>query len=980
MKLSLLMVILFTMILNESLCQTASFPSPLPRSPEAYSFFKYGNIQASGYSGAINLDIPLYTIKYYGFEFPIHLTSGGQSLKVDELSSWVGLNWSLVSNCYVEEVIQGAPDGISYPKNSKPLYDKLVDPSVISAGWPFLVVKPQYPGFINPVLAHMVQEWCTSPYYMPNLSNLTYPELTVGLEEIAEGKLFQPDLFHFNILGNSGSFYKNPFTDKIEIIKGDPAIRINEVLYGWEFTLPNGVIFELKVADYLVKTLSVAGTGEKKTWKLSKIILENKKTIDFIYTDKNYSFKKVNISSSIRHKNNSDLSNDLLNWQTYVVGTRPDPFNIINYPFIEFDDYYNSENYLKEIRFGSNTVYFNLTSDPKPLLDNIIIKDEVNNRQIGSWKFTYGEFNKHLASNWGGSDEQVYKKYKLMELKNLLNNGKYLFEYIENLGLPHVFSKAKDYWGGFNGEPNQTLLVDQRKVTSSPLNYFDNPSIIDDFVSDRYTAIRTFDSSYAIQGMIKKIVYPTGGYSILDFEPNRFTYQGGYIRNKAEYISNTGNSDESIGAGFRIKMMSNYNHDNALISKREFIYEKYSGVLHSPIHFWQYFTRADENNGFHHILWAHSDPYYPNPLNREGIGYSKVKEVTHDVTSGRKHWMVTKYFNNPFTSLGDENFVFASQQDYRNGLILSENLFDNNSACVQSKKHDYELVRDTTFLSIYGDKEMSHEETGHAFYKIFVLPIKTNLWKKSIVRDTLFYATGQIINNTIFNYTTDKFKNLKNEILSTSNTSLKKTYFYPNEIYSSINSEMVLDNFVSIPIKSNWVYEDNPSEEIYVEKLEFQKWHSKFFKLRKVEAKGINNLKDSIINYDEFGNPLEVKKDNSPAVVYVWGYSGQYPIAQIVNASYNEVLGILGQSTIDQLNQPIVNEELLVQSMNLLRNHSLLKKSNITSYTYFPSVGIASKTDEKGLSEYYIYDDSGRLLMIQDNNHNIVKTFRYNFK
>ena len=42
--------------------------------------------------------------------------------------------------------------------------------------------------------------------------------------------------------------------------------------------------------------------------------------------------------------------------------------------------------------------------------------------------------------------------------------------------------------------------------------------------------------------------------------------------------------------------------------------------------------------------------------------------------------------------------------------------------------------------------------------------------------------------------------------------------------------------------------------------------------------------------------------------------------------------------------------------------------------TYRPSVGITSKTDGRGITTYYEYDDMGRLNCIRDNDHNIIQT------
>lgn len=54
--------------------------------------------------------------------------------------------------------------------------------------------------------------------------------------------------------------------------------------------------------------------------------------------------------------------------------------------------------------------------------------------------------------------------------------------------------------------------------------------------------------------------------------------------------------------------------------------------------------------------------------------------------------------------------------------------------------------------------------------------------------------------------------------------------------------------------------------------------------------------------------------------------------------------------------------------------------AQITTYTYDPKIGITSKTDTRGQTEYYEYDNMKRLIRILDMNKNLLKTFDYNFR
>jgi len=53
--------------------------------------------------------------------------------------------------------------------------------------------------------------------------------------------------------------------------------------------------------------------------------------------------------------------------------------------------------------------------------------------------------------------------------------------------------------------------------------------------------------------------------------------------------------------------------------------------------------------------------------------------------------------------------------------------------------------------------------------------------------------------------------------------------------------------------------------------------------------------------------------------------------------------------------------------------------AQMSTYTYFPLVGMASKCDTKNDITYFVYDNVGRLIQVLDQNQNIVKQYQYNY-
>lgn len=134
--------------------------------------------------------------------------------------------------------------------------------------------------------------------------------------------------------------------------------------------------------------------------------------------------------------------------------------------------------------------------------------------------------------------------------------------------------------------------------------------------------------------------------------------------------------------------------------------------------------------------------------------------------------------------------------------------------------------------------------------------------------------------------------------------------------------------------------------------------------------------------YDKFDNPLQSSVNNNVIISYLWGYGGQYPVLEIKNSTYAEVVAVLTQPVIDNLNltthSEATMETLIKNAADKLRTG--LPKSMVTSYTYKPLVGMTSKTDARGIRETYKYDGMQRLQAILDHLNNVTKSVDYHYR
>lgn len=133
------------------------------------------------------------------------------------------------------------------------------------------------------------------------------------------------------------------------------------------------------------------------------------------------------------------------------------------------------------------------------------------------------------------------------------------------------------------------------------------------------------------------------------------------------------------------------------------------------------------------------------------------------------------------------------------------------------------------------------------------------------------------------------------------------------------------------------------------------------------------------MDYDDFGNPLEIFKADSTTISYIWGYQNTLPIVKLEGISYSEIdpIVIANLQNLSDNDTDALSEQILHDALNALRSSH--PDAVITTYTYDPLVGVSSSTDTREQISFYHYDDFNRLIQITDHNHNSIETFRYNY-
>ncbi|MEM9722888.1 MAG: RHS repeat domain-containing protein [Bacteroidota bacterium] len=132
--------------------------------------------------------------------------------------------------------------------------------------------------------------------------------------------------------------------------------------------------------------------------------------------------------------------------------------------------------------------------------------------------------------------------------------------------------------------------------------------------------------------------------------------------------------------------------------------------------------------------------------------------------------------------------------------------------------------------------------------------------------------------------------------------------------------------------------------------------------------------------YNSDGDITQQELTGGPPTSYLWAYNNNRPVAQIVGATYSEVLTELGsaeigltEATLSQLSDPIQ----LFTKLKILQDR--MKQALITFYIYNDRLQLSKVTAPNGVSTSYEYDDFGRLRRTKDDDDELIQSIHYNY-
>ncbi len=499
--------------------------------PEAASLGRYGAFQVSEYSGAANISIPLYTVKSGDVSFPITLYYDATGIKVEQDATFVGLGWNLSYGGMISHVVCGEDD-----------FRETGGYRVWNANW--------WKEKISSVNKSMPRDL---PFYLENYAETKKGRLpaiqvpnyicieTAYTDEDEKGdELYErmskgydsPDVFQATFCGHNISFVidkrrvanpNGPYP--ITILNNNP--RKYKISYKTDGKAPSGSsgyptsfeiiddkgitycfsgyseVYDKKIDSYYL-TKIYGPDGEKGK---SRVEFENEKTRIFLINSRTLTKWHKPTAKRIFNQMDKLISDNILN-SIYDNLINPPSYNV-DVACGEGGRYYTV--YPKKIITALDTIEFikgkrlDIKDEHANCISGITIKSKIGKAQK-KISFTYDNFSESTGS---------YKRLKLTSVK--IDDQNYVFEYDDSIKLPSFASYSKDYWGYYNGANPDA----DKFVGCSPAYAISNGKVVP---VEHYLegSNRLASEKLCKVGMLKKITYPTGGYTLYEFEANRF--------------------------------------------------------------------------------------------------------------------------------------------------------------------------------------------------------------------------------------------------------------------------------------------------------------------------------------------------------------------------------------------------------------------------------------------------------------------------
>lgn len=892
--------------------------------PQTASLGEFGLIPPDPFTGQANVSIPLYNLAYKDLEVPITLSYSTKGNQVDEHPGWVGQGWSLNAGGVIYRKVNG-----------------LQDEHVRRLGNTYYSNEICY--LYN---SYKVKKYASDTNFVKEYANNSVLSVSSFLDFDA-----QPDEFIFNFNGHAGVFYfqgdsAQPIQIKVKSSNGEKLkielldtlssltyddVPLNElptstfltkstsrVLYQFKITDEKGIQYifggtpnsiELNNnGDYTDDSYTIASA-----WYLTEIrnpagysILFNYKRAGRTYTQhmqrsilafKQHSSLHVDIFYVLSYTNKSNFDNYYDGSTTHVTVQNPvflssivTPLQTINFTSSRCKD-------LGYIIADTTFSKINRIGSASDLLDSSMWQklNQIDIVGVKKINFNYLESRTRRLQLTGINLSTPYDRVI----------QQYGFTYDTTL-LPKYYNlQQADHWGYYNGK---TYKYDTNYLVS-----------------------RAPDSTYMKAEILKKITFPTGGYTEFVYEPH--TYRK--VALQLPYFNLEEHTTDSIAGGLRIKKIISTADANAPSITKEYFYvtdyihggTASSGILAGHPTYYATGSGYSHNNSgpavwgnswsgtgtvdYHRVLDNNFLPLgttngnhmtYSEVTEKGDGGYTVYKFSNHD--NGYVDRIPTFVASNFSATYFDEQFI--SNEPFR-GLLLNQAIYNGNKQLLKESAYtyyidttgaDYKLayIHNITDLSTYFP--LVRVNTGFYYLKPALVKSVTitdydpaTSASVKAITSNLYYPDINPGKSAAY----DNYQVAKSTLTTSKNESLTTVYSYPysrilaNTDTAGIYKAMLDRNMNSISLGK---VQFRNNEQLQLTNLSFYNPYTgvyvpKYFQTS--QGAGTLSTEDIYDIYDNMGNLQQVTNKGGMQESYIWDYKGQYPIAQVTNAANRDV-------------------------------------------------------------------------------------------
>lgn len=453
----------------------------IPPSPDVSLLMKQIETPVSHFTGQPSINLPIYTIKEGSLTIPLSISYHGVGMRVNEYSGVIGYGWSLNAGGCISRTVYGLPDnvGTNHSHYFRGLHN--ID-NMTKSMRDNLLSRPTDLDYniLSPPNEYILFE-----------SQCRY--FNEGLRDVAN------DVFHVNCIGMTGTFIYDQATKNATFSSQYP-IKLHDKIFFSDYPLEynitddKGVKYVFGTQDNIEYTKSyhknIYSISEFKdsiktqsAWHLSKIISITGETIEFLYVKGRKKKAGLGISEYFYYTTRTDAET------SQIRGTQSSE--------AEYEPLLVSE-------INSKSVKVKFNYNPyKDVLENIVIKRN-NAQQNLLQKYIFSHESINISSSM--------TKMLLTEIDRIGENDSakielYRFVYHPGNSFDLNPFQAIDHWGYYNGIDNESLLYIPVKENFVP-------------VGDRSPR-----EIYTKSGILKTILYPTGGSTNFTWEQNEYSYK-----------------------------------------------------------------------------------------------------------------------------------------------------------------------------------------------------------------------------------------------------------------------------------------------------------------------------------------------------------------------------------------------------------------------------------------------------------------------